>query len=245
MYKITIVTVTYNCENSIRKTLESCISQDYKNLEYIVIDGASSDKTLEIIGTYSNNVNLIISEPDKGIYDAMNKGIIAATGDWIFFLNAGDIFNASNILSRIFGNDLNDADAVLGDYYIVTEKGLKLHKIERPFYQKNHLYLSMGFNHQCIFVRTIWAKKLMFDLSFKCCADYNMLYGMFREGAKFKYLSIPITIIEGRFGFSQSHANIQRYEEAKVRGIENTISFKIYDKYKRMRALIKRLLVRI
>lgn len=242
MYKITIITVTYNCEHSISKTLESCISQDYKNLEYIVIDGASSDKTLEIIRAYSNNVSLIISEPDKGIYDAMNKGIIAATGDWIFFLNAGDIFYGVNTLSKIFDNNFNDSDAVLGDYYIVTEKGLKLHKTERPFYQKNHLYLSMGFNHQSIFVRTKWAKKLMFDLTFQCCADYNMLYKMFREGAKFKYLPIPITIIEGRFGFSLSHANIQRYEEAKVRGIENTISFKIYDRYKKIRAMIKQLI---
>lgn len=239
MDKITIVTVTYNCSKILKETLESCINQDYENVEYIIIDGASTDGTLGIINQYSENISFILSEPDKGIYDAMNKGIEHATGEWIFFLNAGDKFYSNKTLSDLFHNIDSESDAVLGDYYSLSNKGLILHKVDRPFYSDNPYYLSMGFNHQCIFVKTKWAKKLMFDLSFKCCADYNMIFQMYKHGAKFEYKEMPITIIEGRYGFSQKHVNIQRYEEARVLGKEHDLSFKLYDLYKRIRALIK------
>lgn len=240
MEKISVVTVTYNCEDIIESTLKSCTSQDYDNIEYIVIDGASTDNTVQLINKYSDKISKFISEPDKGIYDAMNKGIISASGEWIFFLNAGDIFNSRDTLSRIFLQSFEGIDAVVGDYYSRGQSDIRFHKVERPFYQKNHLYLSMGFNHQCVFVRTVWAKQLMFDLSYKCCADFNMLYSMYNKGAKFVHIDVPVSIIEGRYGFSQTHVNIQRKEEARVRGIDKTLMFKLYDKYKNIRAGIKR-----
>ena len=104
MDKITIVTVTYNCSKILKETLESCINQDYENVEYIIIDGASTDGTLDIINQHSENISFILSEPDKGIYDAMNKGIEHATGEWIFFLNAGDKFYSNKTLSDLFHN---------------------------------------------------------------------------------------------------------------------------------------------
>lgn len=82
----------------------------------------------------------------------------------------------------------------------------------------------------------------MFDLSFKCCADYNMIYQMYKQGAIFEYKDIPVTVIEGRDGFSQRHVNIQRYEEARVLGKENDLLFKVYDIYKKTRAFIKKIL---
>ena len=242
--KVSIVTVTYNCKSLIEETIKSVVSQTYNDIEYIVIDGVSTDGTVDVIKKYSSGISFFVSEPDKGIYDAMNKGIKHSTGEWIFFLNAGDVFFSENTVSEIFGRNLENVDAVIGDYYSKREKGLELMNVTRPFYSKHHKYLSMGFNHQCVFVRVNWAKELMFDLSFKCCADYNMLYTMYKSGAVFSHVGIPVTIIEGRYGFSQAHVNIQRYEEAKVRGIEKTISFKIYDMYKRIRAMIKRLLKR-
>lgn len=101
MDKITIVTVTYNCSKILKETLESCINQDYENVEYIIIDGASTDGTLDIINQHSENISFILSEPDKGIYDAMNKGIEHATGEWIFFLNAGDKFYSNKTLTPL------------------------------------------------------------------------------------------------------------------------------------------------
>ena len=242
MNKISIVTVTYNCASIIENTILSCITQDYDNKEYIIIDGNSSDGTLEVIKRYSTAIDYFISEPDSGIYDAMNKGLNIATGDWIFFLNAGDKFYSSNTLSDIFHMLNADADAVVCDYYSITNKGTIYRKIDRPFYAFNHHYLSMGFNHQCIFVKAIWAKKLMFDLSFRCCADYNMIYQMYQQYARFQYVNVPVTVIEGRTGFSLQNVNLQRYEEARVLGKEKQLSFKLYDKYKKCRAYIKKCL---
>ena len=142
MKKITIVTVTYNCSKILKETLESCINQDYENVEYIIIDGASTDGTLGIINQYSENISFILSEPDKGIYDAMNKGIEHATGEWIFFLNAGDKFYSNKTLSDLFHNIDSESDAVLGDYYSLSNKGLILHKVDRPFYSDISNFIS-------------------------------------------------------------------------------------------------------
>jgi Glycosyltransferases involved in cell wall biogenesis len=98
--RFSIITVTYNAEKVIEKTIQSIVGQTYKNYEYIIIDGASKDSTLAIIDKYRDNVNKLISEPDKGLYDAMNKGIAAASGDYLCFLNAGDIFHERILFSK-------------------------------------------------------------------------------------------------------------------------------------------------
>ncbi|AJI46845.1 glycosyltransferase [Francisella philomiragia] len=90
--KFTVITVCYNSERTMQRTLQSIKDQTYKNIEYIIIDGGSTDKTLEIISNYSDIVNILVSEPDNGIYDAMNKGIKLATGDYIGFLNSDDYY---------------------------------------------------------------------------------------------------------------------------------------------------------
>lgn len=88
--KFSIITVTYNAENVLEDTIQSVITQTYKNVEYIIVDGKSTDKTMEIVGRYKEHIHTVVSERDKGLYDAMNKGIALATGDYVCFLNAGD-----------------------------------------------------------------------------------------------------------------------------------------------------------
>lgn len=104
MPKITIVTVTFNAIGCLEKTINSIIEQNYSNLEYIIIDGGSIDGTIDIIHKYETKISCWISEPDHGIYDAMNKGIHLASGEWINFMNAGDQFASSDILYKIFNN---------------------------------------------------------------------------------------------------------------------------------------------
>lgn len=116
--KVSVVTVTFNCQDVIESTVRSVVNQDYGNVEYIVVDGGSKDDTLDILNRYRSRFAYFISEKDNGIFDAMNKAIIASTGDWILFLNAGDILASANVLSGIFSKSYGGrVGVVFGDVY--------------------------------------------------------------------------------------------------------------------------------
>ena len=114
-HKITIITVVFNASEGIKKTLKSIFSQSYKNIEIIVIDGGSTDGTIDIISDYSQYIDYFISEQDYGIYDAMNKGIRVATGEWICFMNSGDIFYSKDTVSNIFLDLDQKKDIIIGE----------------------------------------------------------------------------------------------------------------------------------
>ena len=124
-----VITVTYNAEKVLEETIQSVITQTYRNVEYIIVDGHSKDNTMEIVNKYRNHISKVISEPDKGLYDAMNKGIRMATGDYLCFLNAGDEFHDNETLQKIVqtlkGKEL--PDVIYGETAIVDEKGHFLH----------------------------------------------------------------------------------------------------------------------
>ena len=182
METITIVTVTYNCASSIEDTIKSVINQNYDNIEYIVIDGGSNDGTNDIIKKYLPHISTYICEKDKGIYDAMNKGIDNATGEWILFLNAGDILHDENVLSRIFSKEWKGTDVLWGEIKAIKEYGIKHVRFDVPFYENKKFFYGMGFSHQGVFTRVIKAIKYKFDLSYKCCADYNMMTQLYKNG---------------------------------------------------------------
>ncbi len=124
--KVTVITAAYNSASTIRDTLDSVLGQDYSDLEYVVIDGASKDETLTIIKSYSNRISTIISEPDRGIYDAINKGIRAATGDIIAILHADDVFAHAHVLSHVVQKmESGNVDAVYGDLLYVQRDNLE------------------------------------------------------------------------------------------------------------------------
>jgi glycosyltransferase involved in cell wall biosynthesis len=100
-FKVSIITVCFDAEDDIEKTIQSVLNQTYNDIEYIIVDGKSTDGTMDIIKIYENRISKIICEPDKGIYDAMNKGIRAATGDVLYFLNAGDRLCDGNIIEKV------------------------------------------------------------------------------------------------------------------------------------------------
>ena len=138
--KITVVTVAFNEEGSIEKTIQSVIAQEYPFLEYIVIDGGSSDGTLNVINKYKKDINFLLSEADDGIYHAMNKGISSSTGEYIIFMNAGDFFASSNVLFKLFTfMDEMKSDVIFGGW------------VRAPEFSECCPCLSKGlFNHQSI-----------------------------------------------------------------------------------------------
>lgn len=194
--KVSVVTVTFNCQDVIEGTVRSVIDQDYDNVEYIVVDGGSKDDTLDILNRYRSRFAYFISEKDNGIFDAMNKAIIASTGDWILFLNAGDILASANVLSDIFSKPYDDnVGVVFGDVCFKRTTGISLWK-GKPFFLEKGKVKSMGICHQAIFARTSLAKRYLFDCKFRLAADYNMMMQIFKAGYKFVYTGVVVSIYD-------------------------------------------------
>ena len=176
--KFSIITVTYNAEKVLEDTIQSVIFQTYRNVEYIIVDGASKDHTLEIVNKYHERINKVISEPDKGLYDAMNKGIQLATGDYLCFLNAGDKFHDSETLQKIVhtlkGQEL--PDVIYGETAIVDEEGHFLHmrRLSTPAHLNwKSFKQGMLVCHQAFFVNRELAINHLYDLQYRFSADFD------------------------------------------------------------------------
>lgn len=210
--KISVVTVTYNCENVIEETLESVINQTYNDIEYIVIDGGSKDSTIDIVKKYSSNINYWISEPDKGIFDAMNKSLLHVTGDYVIFMNAGDRFVNNHVVADVFEGKEYDEDLIFGDVYCYNELGYLFRK-STPIYASNPtprdlVFKSQGICHQSLFTKSSILKTVKFDLRFPLGADYDTTAKVFYSGNhKMKYVGFPVAIFDDRTG-GASHNRI-------------------------------------
>lgn len=207
--KVSVITICYNSVNTLQKTIDSIVAQEYLDLEYIVVDGGSNDGTVDIIKRNEFKITRWQSEPDEGIYDAMSKGLKMATGDWVIFMNSGDRFASSDILNRIFtGLEFPlTCSAIFGD--MIEER--KYHNVlikATPFFSNKSLLPSMGFSHQSVFLRTLLAKKVGFDKKYKVAADYAMVYRIYQINPNFLYIPIAIGHIEPA-GFS--HCNKRRW----------------------------------
>lgn len=174
--KFSIITVTYNAGAVLEDTIQSVITQTYRNVEYIIVDGGSKDHTLDIINRYREHIHTLVSEPDKGLYDAMNKGIRLATGDYLCFLNAGDELHEDDTLQlmvhSITGTEL--PDVLYGETAIVDEEGhfLRMRRLSAP---ENLNWKSfkdgMLVCHQAFFPRRELAEP--YDLHYRFSADFD------------------------------------------------------------------------
>lgn len=171
--KISIITVVYNDALGIEYTIRSVMKQTYANLEYIIVDGLSTDGTLDIIARYPEEVSLLISEEDTGIYDAMNKGLAAATGDYVLFLNSGDELYEDMTLEKVFSS-ADHADIYYGETKLIDEKrnilGDRRHKIPKRFDWKSFRY-GMNICHQAIYVKRSIVEP--YDLQYELSADID------------------------------------------------------------------------
>lgn len=183
---ISIITVSYNASTTIEQTILSVIKQTYKNIEYIIIDGGSQDKTIDIIKKYENRISYWISESDKGIYDAMNKGLAVATGDYVLFLGADDKLFSDDTITKIIPS-LKEEQIYYGDSYIT--------QIRKIYWGKFNKYkLSLGnICHQAIFYPKKIYKTKHYKTEYKIYADYVYNLELF-PFYKFKYLNETISI---------------------------------------------------
>ncbi len=177
--KISIITVVYNGVSTIEDTIQSVLSQDYTNIEYIIVDGASKDGTLDKVERYRKQVAYFVSEPDQGIYDAMNKGLKVATGDIVGILNADDVYTHSGILSLIANAMMEnpDIEAVYGNLHFVSHDLKKIHRkwISCSYYENFFNNGEMP-PHPTFFVkRSVYNRYGLFNTNFKIAADYELM----------------------------------------------------------------------
>ena len=187
--KISIVTVCYNSETTIRDSIESVLSQSYPDIEYILVDGASSDGTMNIIREYGNKIANVVSELDKGIYDAMNKGIRLATGDFVGILNSDDVFASTNTIADLvkFLSGNPGLDGSYGDLVYVQRE--KIEKATRFYSSKKFspwkIRFGLIFPHPTLYVRPGIFKKLGFyKLDYRVAADFEMMARIITSGEK-------------------------------------------------------------
>lgn len=178
--KFSIITVTYNAGAVLEDTIQSIITQTYRNVEYIIVDGASTDHTLHIIERYREHIHTVVSEPDKGLYDAMNKGLRLATGDYICFLNAGDCLHEDDTLQGIVHSVLANhdgtevPDVIYGETAIVDNEGhfIRMRRLSPPEHLNwKSFKQGMLVCHQAFFARRAIAP--LYDLHYRFSADFD------------------------------------------------------------------------
>lgn len=186
---ISLVTVVYNGEALIADTLRSAISQSYSNIELIIVDGGSTDQTVKVAKQFSEHIGTLISEKDKGIYDAMNKGIMAAKGEWIYFLNAGDSFYDNGVLAEILSNVPPDIDLIYGKVQTVNEPTGINYINGRPVTLRD-FYREYPICHQAAFFRKKAFDNIgLYNDTYKLVADSEWFVRFFQSG-KYKALFI-------------------------------------------------------
>lgn len=225
---VSVITICYNAVSEIEKTILSVINQTYPGVEYIVIDGGSTDGTVEIIQKYSHHLSFWVSEPDHGIYDAMNKGIGHATGEWIHFLNAGDVYHDHNVLEHFIPKISATTAIAYGDTLYVFSIASKVRKA-LPL-SKMDEFMPIG--HPATFVRSDYHKQHLFDTTYKSSGDYKFFYdAYYRDKAEFQYIPYVVADFDAEGGISTSNPFLVKEEDARLRGISHTLKWKLWFNY--------------
>ena len=202
--KVTVVTAVLNDAGHIEQTILSVISQTNIEIEYIIVDGGSKDGTLELIGKYKDKISLFISEPDRGVYDAMNKGIKYSTGDFVYFLNSGDVLLNPSILSKIKLEELKERNAIIYGNVVVAYGNIEALEKPRPFFNSKMKFKGIGICHQSMFFPGKLIRNEKYDLSYNIAAYYDLAYRLWRKGTVFLYKDITIAKYDWGKGISSN-----------------------------------------
>jgi len=188
-YSVSIVTIVFNGAAHIEQTMQSVLHQTYAPIEYIVIDGGSTDGTLSVIDKYRYKIAYFISEPDSGIYDAINKGISKATGSLIGLIHCGDYYELNAVSEAVAGFVSSGADIIYGDINVIEEYEDKIITIFKKSDHRN-LKRNMSIFHPATFVsRQCYARYGLYDPKFKSAADYDYFLKLYSSGVEFKHIN--------------------------------------------------------
>lgn len=213
--KITIITVSFNAVKTIERTILSVINQSYTNLEYIIVDGGSSDGTLDVIKQYAGKISKWISESDRGIYDAMNKGISMATGDVIGILNSDDILHDGNTV-EIIADCYNNSDSLFILHGNINYVVNGVSHIRRPDDKIEKMKVGPVVFHPTMYVpKRIYEEVGYFSTSYKIASDYDMMLRIYMKGYTYRYIdSVVVDMSAG--GASDKRKMLGFYECYKV-----------------------------
>lgn len=189
MDSISVITVTRNCAPLLKRTIDNVTAQDYPQLEYVIIDGASEDNSIDTIRN-SSGISNWISEPDKGIYDAMNKGARIATGEWILFMNAGDTFATPDTVRKLMEQAAThlEADVIYGDVIRCGSEGNDSIKAASDVLKGHRL----AFCHQSVMCRRRLLLDTPFDISHRYSADFKFFKILAKNGKVFRHVNFPV-----------------------------------------------------
>lgn len=243
--KISIITVSYNAEKTIEQTILSVINQTYSNIEYIIIDGYSSDNTVDIIKKYQDLIAYWISEEDSGIYNAMNKGINLATGDYIQFLGSDDSLVSNDIIEKIVYNikKYKYPDVLSTPVWAVEEKS-RYERLMNNNISLENIKKGMMLPHQGIFLKTSIMKEYKFNEVYKISSDFELILKCVVNNKRFTFIDIP-TVFFSIGGVSSNNLLLGRKESYKI--LRDVISNNVAEKFKRdfFKVKLKNLLYKI
>jgi len=237
---ISIITVSYNSINTINKTINSVFAQCYPKIEYIIVDGLSSDGTIELINSYSNRISRFVSEPDNGMYDAINKGIRLSTGDIVGILNSDDYFYNERVVENIIeAFNTKNIDAVYGDIKFVDRNNpsrVVRYYSSKKFQPGKFKYGFMPAHPSFYIKRELYEKYGLYKIDYKIAADFELLLRYFcLHNIRTKYIEMPfVTMRTGGISNKSIISNFRLNKEIRRACRENGITtnyFYIYSKY--------------
>ena len=211
--KISVITVCYQAVGQLAETMESVLQQTYPNLEYIIVDGGSTDGTLELINKTVRGQARVVSEPDHGIYDAMNKGVRLCQGEYVVFMNAGDRFVSQQTVEQVAGMASDKREDILyGNNYDYLVGKRRLINNQKDHVNSLFFLMSKMICHQAIFAKREWLLRIPFDTSYHYAADRKWLIQCVKANAVLCYVPVEICIYD-RAGTSSLEENFERVRE--------------------------------
>ena len=226
--KLSIITINYNNKEGLRKTIDSVIAQTWRDFEWIVIDGGSTDGSKELIEQYQQHFSYWCSEPDKGVYNAMNKGIAQTKGEYLNFMNSGDVFYSKDTLEQVFVRNTLCADMIYGDWVRIEKENNILMKAPNEV-SLDFFYID-NICHQAMFLKSSTMKKKGYDETFQIYADWARWMEMALDGLVFQYVPVTICCFDATEGLSNKLTSNLDMEKERMRSMIPSPVRKVLDK---------------